>query len=74
MTSICEIVLPIVLCSLVLLSKLARDEQVEMGNMTFAQDSYLAAAATLSPLGFIKAISGSEGVKPEAVKACILRA
>lgn len=51
-TSVCEVLLPVVLCGLILLSRLAKDLQVDMGNITYVQDSFLGAASTLSPFAF----------------------
>ena len=58
-TTICEVALPVILCGLVLLSKLARNEQIEVGNTTFVQDSFALAAETLGPGAFFKALSES---------------
>ena len=51
-TSLCEVALPVLLCGLVLLSRLAKDTQVSVGNITYVQDSYERAAFTLSPIAF----------------------
>ncbi len=54
-TTICEILLPVGLCSLVLLSKLAASTQTEMGNTTYTQSSYAGAVETLGPQSWLEA-------------------
>ena len=51
----------VVLCGLVLLSKLAKDTQVNVGNSSYVQQNYLTAVETLSPIGFAEALASSRG-------------
>jgi hypothetical protein len=69
LTSVCEILLPVVLCGLVLLSKLARSEFVRVGNMSFTQDTYEQAVNTLGPLSFVEAITASQGAQGDDIQA-----
>ena len=51
-TTVCEVLLPVVLCGLILLSRLAPDMQVKVGNLTYVQPDFEQAAESLGPVSF----------------------
>lgn len=70
-TSFCEVALPVILCGLVLLSKLQKDSQVSVGNLTYVQDNFASALGTLSPFTFAEAQALGHGGQADDIQSVL---